>query len=376
MSRVIAFVLFLLPIVACRRDAPAAPPPAPPAARGPDVVELSPTGFANARVETARLAPGAFSPRLAVGGTIQGDPQRVARVGSRIPGRVSALRVALGDQVRRGQALLDIDAVELHETALEQRSAAARARAANEALARQRQLVAERVGAVADLQRAEAEATVANATLRETQEHLRFLGVSGGGGGGEHSIVRSPIDGRVTTLDVAIGQALTGNEDVAVVAQIDAVWAALRLYERDLPRVAVGASVEVRLPGERSRALSGTLTFLSDFSDPVSHTVEARVSLANPDGALRPGMSVAASVALRTPAGGLWLPVEAVQPYGAERVVFVRVGERRFEARNVAVGEEQGGAVPVTAGVAAGDEVAVRGALALRGELERAEMEE
>ncbi|TAK32674.1 MAG: efflux RND transporter periplasmic adaptor subunit [Myxococcaceae bacterium] len=369
MSRVLAKVLGLVLISACRREAPA---PAEPSVtpRGPAVVELTPTGFANARIETTRLAPGGFAPRLAVSATIEGDPQRIARVGARTQGRVSALRVALGDRVRRGQPILELDAVALHETALEYRTAVARARAADDALGRQRQLVAERVGAVADLRRAESEAAVATATLHEAEEHLRSLG-----GGAARSIVRAPIDGRVASLDVALGQALTGNEDVAVIAQLDTVWATLRLYERDLARVGVGAAVDVRVAGEPTRVFSGTLTFLGDLADPLSHTVEARVALANPDGALRPGMSAAASVALRVPPGGLWLVAGAVQPLGSERVVFVRVGERRFEPRNVAVGEEQGGSVPITSGVVAGDEVVVRGALALRGELERSEEE-
>src|SRR5581483_2701442 len=116
--------------------------------------------------------------RLIANAVIVGDPQRVARVGARVPGRVTALRVALGDAVTVGQPIADVDSVELHQVSMEYLTAIARSREANDALERQRRLVAERVGAVQDLRRAEADAAAVAATLHEAEEHLHFLGLS------------------------------------------------------------------------------------------------------------------------------------------------------------------------------------------------------
>ena len=372
-------------LVGCR-DATSAPPQvAANRPTGPATVELTAEGLANAGVRSARVQPGTFTPRLTTSGTISADPQRIARVGGRVPGRVAAIRVALGDSVRQGQPLLEIDAVELHQVSMEYLTATARARQANDALARQRQLVAERVGAVADLRRAEADAAAAAATLHESEEHLHFLGLtdrdisqmrSRTSHGNARTIVRAPIDGRVGALDVALGQVLAGTEDLVTITQLDSVWVALRIYERDLPSVVRGASVEVRIPGAPERVFSGTLTFLGDLADPTTRTVEARAALANPDGALRPGMSAVASIALAGNPSALWLPAEAVQLHADRPTVFVRTAERRFEVRAVIVGAEQGGFVPVVSGITPGDDVVVHGAFALRGEMERSEMEE
>src|SRR5262249_42593846 len=156
-------------------------------------------------------------------------------------------------------------------------------------------------------------------------------------------------------------------EELFVIAQTDEVWAALRVFERDLGAVVPGAAVEVRVPSDPDRVFRGTISFVGDLVDPVTRTAEARAALANATGELRPGMSATAEVALPPESLALWLPTEAVQSHDDGRVVFVRVGERRFEARRVATGAEQAGLVRVVSGIAPGDEVVVQGAFALRG---------
>src|SRR6185437_9205768 len=89
-----------LALAACDRD-PSATVTEPKRAE-PDAVELTEQGMANAQVSWQRVAPGTFHPRIRLLGAIAGDPSHVAPVGARAAGRVSAVRVALGDHVRRG----------------------------------------------------------------------------------------------------------------------------------------------------------------------------------------------------------------------------------------------------------------------------------
>jgi membrane fusion protein, heavy metal efflux system len=251
-------------------------------------------------------------------------------------------------------------------------------------LARQKQLVAERVGAVADLRKAESEQASAKAALDEANEHLKFLGFSASevqalgrsSGGTRRAVVRAPIEGRVAALDVTIGQVLTGDESIVTVTQLDRVAAALRVYERDVARIKLGNPVDIAVQAYPDRVFRGTVGFVGDILDPVTRTLQARVDLDNADGALKPGMTARASVALPAGPKELWIPVEAAQPHAGGRIVFVAVAERRFQPRQVSIGEERGGFVPVVAGIEPGTPVVVRGALALRGEMERAALEE
>jgi cobalt-zinc-cadmium efflux system membrane fusion protein len=381
----VLLALFVAVGAGCRR----APAPAShrPEARdgGPATVELTEEGMKNAQVEVVRLTPTSFSPRLRIAATITGDPRKIAQVGARLPGRVGAIRVRLGDAVKRGQPLFEVDGVEVHQVSLDYLSAAARLRTAEDTLARQKQLVVERVGAIADLRKAESEQAAAKAALGEANEHLRFLGFSGAdvqklgepsGGTGHRAVIRSPIDGKVAALDATMGQVLTGNEPIVTVTQLDKVAAALRVFERDVGRIRTGGSVDIQVQAYPGRAFRGTIGFVGDILDPVTRTLQARVDLDNSDGALKPGMTAQALLTLPAGPQELWIPVEAVQPHEGGRMVFVAVAARRFQPRPVSVGDERGGFVPIIAGVAADTPVVVRGALALRGELERRALEE
>lgn len=367
---------------ACSRGPAAAPEE--PKGVPRDTVELTEQAVANAQVAWQRVVPGSFRPRLRLVGAIAGDPSHLAQVGARAAGRVSAIRVALGDSVRKDQVLLEIDTAELHEVTLKYVTALAHAKAAEDALARQRLLVEERVGAAQDLRRDESEAAASQAAVAEGAEHLRFLGLTDGQiarlerQGANDAIkgqVRSPIDGQIATLDVTVGQVLVGTESVATVADRRDVWASVRVDERDLSSVALGASAEVRVPTYEAKPFPGVVRFVSDVLDPKSRSADVRVALSNSGGLLRPGMSAVAWIE-RATSEPLWLPVEAVQPHEGRTIVFVHEAGRRFRARDVQAGSEQGGLRAIASGIGHDDEVVVHGAFALRAELERAALEE
>lgn len=359
----------------CKRSAPPPPPEPAPPAEAPHV-ELSAKGMKNAAIEWRAVKPGTFRRRVRFSGNITGDPKHVALIGARVPGRVTAVRVALGERVKTGQPLFDVDAAELHEATLTYLTATARARNAKDVLGRQKQLVDEKVGAVQELRRAETEVATSEAALQEAKEHLEFLGLSAGQiGSSARSQIRSPIDGQVSTLDVSLGQVLTGNENVVTVADVQDVWASVRVYERDLGSVRLGAKAEIRVPSFADRAFPGAVSFVSDVLEPTSRSAEMRVAL-DAGGALRPGMSATAYVEREAAPDELWLPIEMLQPHEGATIVFVHTGERRFEVRTVIAGPEEGGLRRVTEGIAPTDEIVVHGAFALRAELERSALEE
>ena len=383
MTRSILVVLLLaLASSGCKSQAPSVPDAG--TEQRSNRVELSPEGFRNAGIETAPVDRARFAPRLVVPASIEPDPRSVARVGARVAGRVARIHVRLGDTVKRDQPLVEVETVEIHQVSMEFLVARARAREARDALERQKLLVQERVGAVQDLRRAEAQAAAAEATYRESEEHLRFLGLSekevmaiksGGTRLPERSIVRAPIDGRIAAVSAALGQVLTGPEDLVTIVDSDKLWATLRISEGDLGAVEPGTPATLRIPGRTDRAFDAVVEVVSDLVDPATRTAEARARILDGGTALRPGMTAIATLTLSPSGDVLWLPAEAVQARGAQRIAFVQVGERTFEPRLLVAGPERSGFVPVSGGLDAGVEVVVRGAFALRGELDRAELE-
>jgi membrane fusion protein, copper/silver efflux system len=93
--------------------------------------------------------------------------------------------------------------------------------------------------------------------------------------------------------------------------------------------------------------------------DPKTRTVKVRIELGNPKGELKPEMF--GEVTLRTKGRkGLTVPVDAVLDSGTRKVVFVALGDGRFEPREVQVGARLGESLEITQGLKAGEEVITR----------------
>jgi cobalt-zinc-cadmium efflux system membrane fusion protein len=129
-------------------------------------------------------------------------------------------------------------------------------------------------------------------------------------------------------------------------------------------------------PGE---FFGGKVSYLSAQVDPGTRTVRARIDVENPQHKLRPGMF--ARVTLRDPhtasterEPSLVVPAGAVQRDGHEFVVFVSLGDGRFERREVEVGRAAQGVVEILSGLDAGDTVVIEGAFLLKSEASKGSM--
>lgn len=347
-------------------------------------VALSPTALANARVTVERVDALTATPTLDLLGTLEADPSRMALVGARVSGRVTAVHVALGDTVRVGSPLIDVDTVELHQVTNEYVTAIARARQTRDVLERARQTHALETTSTETLRRAEADDSVAQSTLHEAEEHLHFLGLRESdiarlrtttSHGESRSVVRSPVSGRVSAVTVSVGQVVGAEQQIARVGSTDAVWLRLKVFVSELGRVTPGATVIARaLTADGNILGRGTVIAVSDVLDPVTRTVDARVSFM-PEAPTVMGANVRATVAI-SPGTQQWIPNDAIQTYEGRTVVFVRVGERNFEPRTVTLGETIGGATALRSGLARTDSLVVSGAFVLRTELDRASLDE
>ncbi|MBL8603096.1 MAG: efflux RND transporter periplasmic adaptor subunit [Myxococcales bacterium] len=371
----------MLGLVGLLLGCPRAPEaPAPEATReGPLRVTVSAEGYGALGLVIAPVTLDGFVQSLRLFGQIESDPRHFARVGTRSGGRVLAINVEVGQRVRVGDPLVEVDTTELHQVTLEYLTATARLRQAEDRVARQRALGAERIGAAQELAAAEAELAMARAAFAEGEEHLHFLGLreadiarlrSNTSHGESRSIIRSPVAGRVQHIDVTVGQNVGGEATLVEVGNIDRLWAVLEVSERNLADVRPGATLTLEAPGGALREQS-TVSTVADMVDRSTRTVSVRAPLRNPEGRWRPGMSLIGTLALPRRAGSLWLPREAVQRVAGRRVVFVSLGARSFEARPVEVGEESTSQVEIRSGLGVGTPTVVEGAFSLRAVFER-----
>jgi cobalt-zinc-cadmium efflux system membrane fusion protein len=382
------FVLFAVGSVSCQaqqEEAPKSPPPAAASSPQPGIVELPVGSPSLVRLKTDRVA---FRPiRVALkaqAGKVLANENRLAHLSARVPGRIVAVYADLGNPVKEGNRLLLLDSPAFGEAQLEYRKAKTMLGVTQKALERAKALVERGAIGAGEYQRREADYENARADLHEAEEKLHLLGMTEGeierlaAKTLPHAEVaqvslRAPFAGEVIERSATIGEVIDPNKILFTVADLSTVWVRADFPERQAGRLRAGLSIEVRVVAYPEEVFRGVITYVGAVIDPTTRTVTARADVSNPDRRLRPEMF--ADVTLVTDEQSvLTIPREAVQQVGNRLVTFVARDERRFEAREVTIGESSDDYVQVKAGLAEGDEVVTQGSYALKSELLREQM--
>lgn len=308
-------------------------------------------------------------------GELKVDETAYAEVGAPIAGRIVRLAASPGQPVRRGQALAELQSVELGQARAALTAAAARAELAEKTLERKRGLAEERIVSRGELQRAEADAAEAEAELRAAEASLEALGVGRSGGGGLSGFaLLSPISGTVLERKAVQGQAADPGQTLFRIGDLERLWLIVQAPERDVTRVRVGSPSEVTLAALPGQKLRGTVDWVGREVDAHSRTVPVRIVLPNGEGRLKPGMFATAWIGT----GGegekvVAVPATALQRMDDQWVVFLPRNAGRFEVRPVERGRDLGDEVAVLSGLKPGEPVVVEGAFVLRAEAEKKE---
>jgi Cu(I)/Ag(I) efflux system membrane fusion protein/cobalt-zinc-cadmium efflux system membrane fusion protein len=168
--------------------------------------------------------------------------------------------------------------------------------------------------------------------------------------------------GIVTKLGVRAGMQVRPNDSLYTIADLSSVWVLAKVYEYELPWVALGQTGSVELNYLPGKKLEGRVTYIAPFLDPKTRTAEIRLELPNPDGMLKPEMFGNTIIQGTTREGVLAIPQEAVIRSGRRTLAIVALGEGRFEPRDVALGLDSGdGWLEVMEGLGPGEEVVVSG---------------
>jgi Cu(I)/Ag(I) efflux system membrane fusion protein len=171
--------------------------------------------------------------------------------------------------------------------------------------------------------------------------------------------LRSPISGVVTAKNVVEGARITPADIPFEITDLSRVWALADLYETELPRVKVGQAATLTLQAFPGRTFTGRVAFIDPVLDPKTRTAKVRLEFANPQGDLKPE-SFGEVVVTGPSRKGLLVPMDAVLDAGTQKVVFVALGNGKFEPRAVTTGATAGEQVEVVSGLKEGDPVVTR----------------
>jgi cobalt-zinc-cadmium efflux system membrane fusion protein len=324
--------------------------------------------------ETARLAglrtvaatEGKGGSHVLVTARIVYDAAKVARVNARAAGVIQAVRVDVGARVRAGAPLAVIESAGVGADQSRLQAARSQVQVAEANHTRVRKLREDGIVSEMDVLAARRELDEAQADLDAARTALGMVG--GTKEGISRYTLSAPIGGVVTARGATIGRLVDTEEVLFEIVDTSTMWAEVDIAETEVSRIATGQRVTLTVDGMDGREFSGTLTYIAPEIDSHTRTATGRISLANPDGALRANMFAHALIEIAGPKRSVLVPREAVQRARGTQLVFVRLDEKVYEARRVVSGPADGNLVAVVGRVSPGDRVVTDGSFLLKTE--------
>jgi cobalt-zinc-cadmium efflux system membrane fusion protein len=346
----------------------------------PDLVMVNAEMARNFKV--APLALQNVSTERDLPGRIEANEQLVTRIGASVTGRVTEVSAEVGARVRAGQQLARVSSPELTNAQLAYLRASSATNQAQRAVERAQQLIQADVIGAAELQRREAELSIARAELRAATDQLLLLGVSteyierlrDKGQLSGYAGVNAPRSGVVIERKVSQGQVAQPGDPLFTIADLSKVWVVGALPEQDASAVQMGQRVEIRVPALPQRQFKGKVVFVSDTISPDTRTLVVRTEVDNADRALKPQMLATLRI-IGAAREQLAVPEAAVVRDNDKDHVFVQTAAGQFRLTPVELAPASGGLRPLLKGPAAGTPIVVDGAFHLNNERKRAELE-
>jgi Cu(I)/Ag(I) efflux system membrane fusion protein len=291
-------------------------------------------------VRTAAATEGTLDTGFSAVGAVVVDERSLVAVQARSPGYVERLLVrAQYDGVAAGQPLAELYVPEW--------------------LAAQEELLALKASAQQDVAR-----------LADAARHrLSLLGmpdaeiarIERDGKPSARITVTAPQGGVVWEIGARDGMAVMPGTTLFKIAGLGTVWVIADVPEAQAALVRAGTPVVARAAALPDRTFNGTVNALLPEINAQTRTVRARIVLANPGAALKPGMFATVSFGGMRTTPAVLVPSEAVINTGKRSVVIVDAGNGRFSPVEVTVGRESGEVTEIRNGLAAGQRVVVSG---------------
>ncbi|HZT32145.1 MAG TPA: efflux RND transporter periplasmic adaptor subunit [Bryobacteraceae bacterium] len=333
------------------------------------------------RVEVVRVGRSSRNSQLELPGSMQAITE--APVLARASGYILRRMADIGDRVRSGQPLAEIDAPELDEQVRQAGASVQQAQAAlDEALANHEQgrsdmefarvtaerwsrLVARgavsrqendqyqtqyqsRVAAVRALEKAIAAQRGSLAAAEANLARLRELQ--------SFKVVKAPFAGIITLRNVDVGALVNAGSTLLFrIAQTEVLRTYVNVPQANAGSVRAGQTARLRVSNLPGRSFTGTVARMANALDPASRTMLVEVRVPNAEGALLPGMYALVDLSSPRMDPPLLVPSDALI-FRADGTRVALVGaDHVVHLRQIDVGRDYGDRLEVLGGLKEGD---------------------
>lgn len=330
--------------------------------------------------------------RHAVEATGEISAVNLVTVGAQVGGQIKKLHVVLGQEVKQGQMIAEIDSttqenllrtdklrLESYKSQLAARKTALEV--AKRAYERERKLIQTDATSKENLDNARDAYAIAKANVDETTSLIKqtLLAINTDETNLGYTKIRAPLDGTVVSVPVEEGQTVNANQTtptIIKIANLNDMEIDIQISEGDITKVKQGMPVDYTILSEPNTVFHATLdsidpglTTLSDGSYDKSSSSSSSSSstsavyyygksfVNNPDGKLRIGMMTQCTILVANAENVLLVPSIAINSNGGKHTIRILKNNDQVEKREIKIGITDGVYTEVLSGVSEGEEV-------------------
>ena len=266
-------------------------------------------------------------------------------IAPQMAGRITKINVEIGDFVKEGQILAEIDKAQLLQAQLQLQNQEVE-------LQRLKSLYEE-----GGLSQSDYDAIQMQYNVLKTQVENLI----------DNTTLRSPINGVVTARNYDVGDMYAMSMPIFTVEQIVPVKLLVGVSETDYSKVKMGDSVVVTTDAIPGKTFYGKLNRIYPTVDPATRTFTVEVKIDNNYKTLRPGMFVRATINFGTNTNVAIPDVAVVKQQGSgERFVYVLNADNTVTYKKVVLGRRMGAEYEVLEGLEDGDRIVIGGQIRLK----------
>jgi cobalt-zinc-cadmium efflux system membrane fusion protein len=337
------------------------------------VIELSDAQIKQIGIKVEVAKKGKVQVSVSLPGEVTVNSDRMAHIVPRVSGFVLEVKKKLGDNVKAGEVMAIIQSRELADAKGAYLAAIERLDLAKSIFEREEKLREKKISSEQEYLDAKKVYAEGRIEMRSAEQKLRALGFSeeylaGLTSESEKVLTRfeitAPFDGIIIEKHITLGEVVSNQTGVFIVADLSTVWVDIQVYQKYLTQVKKGQGVSIAAT-DGSQRIESIISYVGSFVGSKSRTALARVVLNNKDGRFPPGIFITAKVAVDSSSAGVVISKEAIQTIEGKKCVFVK-DEHGFEVRFVTTGKSDAKNVAIASGLKAGENYVSSGAFDLK----------
>lgn len=335
---------------------------------------------------TEKVTRGDVEKTVIASGSVRSSKR--VEVGAQVSGKITKLYVALGQDVKKGDLIADIDAttqinsLNTAKAALSSYQAQLKAKETAYTVAlssynRQAKLYSQKATSLDDLNSAKSTLDSAKSEVDALKESIKQaeIEVNTAETNVSYTKITSPLDGTVISIPVSEGQTVNSNQTTPTIVQIanlDQMLIKPEIAEGDITKVKAGQEVEFTILSDTKTIYRGVISSVdpamstlsdNEYSESVTNTdavyYYANLIVENPDRTLRIGMTTENNIKIADAKDVLLVSNMAIQKKDGKTFVNILNDKNQPEMREVEIGVQNDFQTEIKSGLNEGDNVIV-----------------